>query len=89
GLSKYFTEVVGEIHDKTDTIAGLVKKYELDPKRTFYVGDTSGDVEAGKAAGVKTIGITWGFQHKSILAESKPDFLIDDIKEIKKIVSKN
>lgn len=89
GLAKYFTEVVGNIHEKAGSIAGLVKKYELDPKRTFYVGDTSGDVEAGKAAGVKTIGITWGVQHKSILSAAKPDFLIDEIKEIKKIVSKN
>ena len=50
------------------------------------MGDTSGDVEAGRKAGIKTIGITWGFQHEKILAAAKPDFLINDIIKIKTIL---
>lgn len=87
GLASRFIRVIGELHDKTETLAGLVSEFELDKDKSFYVGDAAGDVLVGKAVGLKTIGISWGFQHHDILAESKPDFLIDDILEIKKIIS--
>ena len=88
GFSHLISKTVGEIHDKKDTIISLIEEFDLDRKLTFYVGDTSGDIEAGQSAGIKTIGISWGFQHKNILAKSNPDFLIDDIVEIKKIIKK-
>ncbi|MCX6823645.1 MAG: HAD family hydrolase [candidate division SR1 bacterium] len=86
GLSSIFTKIIGEVHEKKDSIISLIKEFNLDVKNTFYVGDTSGDIEAGKSAGVKTIGIGRGYQHKDILSTSSPDFLIDDIVEIKNII---
>jgi phosphoglycolate phosphatase-like HAD superfamily hydrolase len=44
-------------------------------------------MEAAKIAWIKTIWISWGFQHKTILEKSNPDFLIDDIIEIKEIIT--
>lgn len=78
---------MGEVHEKGEVIASLVKEFNLNENLTYYVGDTSGDVEAGKYAHVKTIGISWGFQDKSLLSKSDPDFLIDNILEIKDIAT--
>jgi len=86
-LSHLFQKVVGDVHEKGEVIKSLVDDFNLDKNLTFYVGDTSGDVEAGKFANVKTIGISWGFQHKEVLSKSKPDFLIDNIIEIKDIIN--
>lgn len=86
GLAPLITKVTGAIHDKKDELVAMVQQFDLDQNNTFYVGDTSGDVEAGKYAGVKTIGISWGFQHRDILATARPDYLIDDIVEIKNIL---
>jgi phosphoglycolate phosphatase len=86
GLSQLFEKVVGSIHEKDKAIKSLVYDFNLDNNLTFYVGDTSGDVEAGKSANVKTIGISWGFQSKELLSKSEPDFLIDNILEIKYII---
>ena len=79
------TKIVGDVHEKDKIITSLIDDFELDRQRTYYIDDTSGDVEAGKLAGVNTIGISWGFQHKHVLAGAKPDVLIDDIREIKSI----
>jgi len=87
GLEKLLTQVCARVHEKQHAIINLIDKHNLDKNNTFYVGDTSGDVEAGKLAGVKTIGILWGFQHKDILEKSKPDFLIDGIRELKKLIN--
>jgi len=86
GLADLFLKVIGGLHDKKEILTSLVKEFKLDKNQTFYVGDTAGDVEAGKYAELKTVGISWGFQHKSVLAKAKLDFLIDDIIEIKEIV---
>jgi len=86
GFSELITKVIGETHEKQDAIISLINDFSLDKEQTFYVGDTSGDVEAGKFAGVKTIGAAWGFQDRDKLAQAKPDFLMDDIIEIKNII---
>ncbi|MFA5000584.1 MAG: HAD family hydrolase [Patescibacteria group bacterium] len=89
GLEGLFSKIIGGVHDKKETLTSLIKEFKLNKDNTFYVGDTAGDVVAGKYAGLKTVGISWGFQHKSILTKSKPDFLIDDIIDIKKIAVKS
>jgi pyrophosphatase PpaX len=48
------------------------------PKAAAMVGDSHLDVEAGKAAGLKTVRATYGF-HVNRLHEPEPDFFIDDI----------
>ena len=86
GLGDLLSKVIGNIPEKEETLKNLVPEFNLDKQQTFSVGDTAGDIVASKAAGLKTIGISWGFQHKDVLAQSHPDFLIDDISEIKTIV---
>ncbi len=87
GLSHFFQKVVGDVYEKAEVIKSLINEFDLDKDATYYVGDTSGDVEAGKDAKVKTIGISWGFQDKSVLSKSNPDFLIDSVIEIKDIIN--
>jgi phosphoglycolate phosphatase-like HAD superfamily hydrolase len=86
GLKECFTKVVGDVHDKAEILDQLVREFTLTKTDTFYVGDTAGDIEAGKYAGLKTIGISWGFQDEAKLEASHPDFLISDIIQIKDIL---
>lgn len=86
GVEEYITEIFCKSYNKNEQIEHILNKYNLDKENTVYIGDTSGDIEAGKIAGTKTIGISWGFQSKEKLAKSNPDFLIDDIAEIKNII---
>ncbi len=85
GMSSLFTEVIGDVHEKKHAIALLIEKFSLDKNATYYIGDTDGDIEAGKIVNIKTIAISWGFQAKEVLAKSIPDYLIDDLKEIENI----
>ncbi len=50
-------------------------------ENAVMIGDTDADVLAGKAAGTKTIGVTYGFHGQRIL-ETNPDFVVNDISEI-------
>lgn len=82
GLAPLFTEVIGDVHHKDESIQGIIKRYGLRQDATVYVGDTAGDIGAGKRSGVKTVGISWGFSVKERLAEAGPGALIDDIDEL-------
>ncbi|MBU1111757.1 MAG: HAD family hydrolase [archaeon] len=86
GLKDVFLEVIGEIHEKDGVITHLIEKYNFDPNETIYVGDTYGDITAGKGAGVVSVGITWGFQLEEKIREANPDFIISNIFEIEKLL---
>ena len=43
----------------------------------IYVGDSNVDMETGINAGVRTIGVTWGFRTREELEAYSPHALID------------
>lgn len=64
----------------------IIKKQNLNPKETFYIGDEVRDITAAREAGIKIISVTWGFNTKEILKENKPDFLVNKPEEIIKVL---
>ena len=48
-------------HSKVDKIGAALSRYRAQPSSTWFVGDTAGDVVEGRAAGVATIAVTWGW----------------------------
>ncbi|HDQ03477.1 MAG TPA: HAD family hydrolase [Deltaproteobacteria bacterium] len=73
----YFKEILGSdfMLSKKDKILYAIKKYQLSPDDIYYIGDTTGDIKEGKQAGVKTVGITWGWHSKEKMVSAKPDYL--------------
>jgi phosphoglycolate phosphatase len=74
-----FQEVLGSdfMLSKKDKILYAINKYQIAPEEIFYIGDTTGDIKEGKQAGVKTIGVTWGWHSKEKMAAAQPDYLFD------------
>ena len=52
-----------------------------------YVGDTSIDMAAGKAAGMKTIGVLTGFDNHEDLSLKNPDCIIDCLSDLPLVIS--
>ena len=65
-VNGYFQEVLGSdfLLSKKDKIFYATKKYHIALDDIYYIGDTTGDIKESRAAGVKTIGITWGWHSK-------------------------
>lgn len=68
-----------------DHLLTALKYLKVKPANAFIVGDTDKDIAAGKSAGVKTVGVTYGFLGKDI-EKHQPDFVIDNIEELLKIL---
>lgn len=65
----------------SETAKSKIKKInlamELHPElKAYYVGDTKGDIEEGKQAGVFTVGVAWGWHGPDKLKDSNPDYLL-------------
>ena len=54
-------------------------------ERTVIVGDSYIDIQTGRNAAVATCGVTYGLASDT-LHEPKPDFLIDDLRQLSRIV---
>lgn len=83
-MSGYFSAMYGGVYEKQEKLREIICENGF--RDVIYVGDTSGDVEAGKSAGVYTIGVTWGFQTQELVVESNPDFVANDVDELKGIL---
>ena len=79
-----FQEILGSdfMFSKKEKILYTAKKYNATLHDIYYIGDTTGDMKEGKQAGVKTVGVTWGWHDKIKMALSNPDYLFDDPQDL-------
>lgn len=52
------------------------------PENAVYIGDSDVDVRTAKNAGLKMIGVTWGFRDRSLLEQMGADRIVDDPADI-------
>jgi len=69
-------------YKKPELLSKLLTDLKIDPKKAVMVGDTKGDVDAGKANGLATIGVTYGYGAQEELSEA--DWIFGSAAEIVK-----
>ncbi len=69
---------------KPDPAAALdiAQKLQADASETLYIGDSEVDIATGRAAGMKTIGVSWGFRGREALREAGAELIMDSPLEI-------
>ena len=92
GISQNFKIVVGAdyglpLKPAPDAILNIMEKFNTPKERTVIVGDSLTDINAGKAAGVITCAVTYGFRTEEELINAVPDFLIHNFSELRKLFS--
>ena len=82
-----FDDILGSdfMLSKKDKILHVIRKYSVTLQDIYYIGDTTGDIKEGKQAGVKTVGVTWGWHSKELIATSQPDYLFDKPEDLMKL----
>ncbi|MFN3168471.1 MAG: HAD family hydrolase [Phycisphaeraceae bacterium] len=63
--------------DPTSAIE-VLQRLGVAPTRCVYVGDTKVDMLTGKAAGMHTVGVSWGFRSVHELKANGADAIIDE-----------
>lgn len=82
GFADVFDGIQAGIVDKVVSLKGFVHHNKLDPKKTAYVGDLVHDVQAAKAAGVKSVAVFSRYQEPDKLVYAKPDFIAEKLEDL-------
>jgi phosphoglycolate phosphatase len=75
------------IRGKASMMRRLIRKNKLAKESTVYIGDTTDDIDACRKVGIKVAAVTWGYNTREVLEHSKPDFLIDRVGDLSRLVS--
>ena len=63
-----------------------VARLDADPSTSVYVGDAVFDIQAARAAGMDSIGVTWGAGTKMQLDAAGPTFLCHSVDELSELL---
>lgn len=65
----------------------ILQKFAIDrPREAVVIGDMKTDIEAGRAAGIHTVGTTYGYGLAADLRAAVPDALVDSPSELVDVV---
>lgn len=86
-LTRYFPIILGcedvrKLKPDPEGVMLILQKLEEDPRQAFFIGDTGVDVLAGRNAGTKTVGVTWGLGTEEELKKYKPDLILRSSEEL-------
>ncbi len=91
GIDKYFDLIVGSDDVSSpkpnpEMILLILNAMGLKPDEVVLVEDSTTGILAGKRAGVYTIAVTTGYYKVKTLADLKPDYIIEKLRDLLEII---
>jgi len=94
-IEKYFSRMLAndalslsmERRNKKEKLEDFLKNNKFKKDEIMIVGDSPEEVEIGKYCGIKTVAITGGYYATHRLVASHPDYLINNLDELRVIIS--
>lgn len=85
-LIQYFDHVQGTdgipYKPAPDVLLAAMAALDARPEECLMVGDSTADMAAGRAAGVKTCAVRYGYGNQEAMARLEPDYWIDDLRAL-------
>ena len=69
-----------------EPLIACARRLDLKPGQCVYVGDTATDIKAGKAAGMRTVGVLTGFDDHEALETENPDAIVNDVRNLLEVI---
>ena len=90
-IAKYFEDMIGGddetcIKPSKCLMDKVLPRFKVNRDEAIIVGDMDIDVMTGKNSGIRTCFITHGLGRVEDVRKLKPDYIIDDLIELKKII---
>ncbi|MBJ9976950.1 phosphoglycolate phosphatase [Pseudomonas sp. S75] len=84
-IGRYFRWIIGgdTLPQKKPDPAALLFVMQMAgiaPAQSLFVGDSRNDVLAARAAGVQSVGLTYGYNHGRPIEEESPNLVLDDLR---------
>lgn len=86
GLIRFFDQVQGTDgfphKPAPDVILAALRALDARPEDCLMVGDSTADIAAARAAGVKICVTTYGYGNPRELSDARPDYWISDLRQL-------
>lgn len=87
GLDSYFSVVLGgdslpEMKPSPLPLVHVITEFDISAEQLLMVGDSRNDILAAKAAGARSIGLTYGYNYGEDIGLCGPDAVCNDFSEI-------
>ena len=69
-----------------DPLITCAQQLDIKPGNCVYVGDTTTDIKAGKAAEMRTIGVLTGFDEYETLEKESPDAIVESVRYLLEVI---
>ena len=79
-------ERVGEVGYYHHIFLNPLDELNIEKAEAIAMGDTAGDVQAAKKAGIPVIACSWGKEDREDLIGARPDFIADTPEELLSII---
>lgn len=73
---------------KSKKLTKLMKKHNLQPGETIYIGDETRDIEAAHGSGIAAGAVAWGYNTIELLGKFNPEFAFYHPTEISALATK-
>lgn len=91
-LADHFVTLQTPDHNPSKPHPGMIlracSETGIDPSSTVMIGDTTFDMELGRSAGARTVGVTWGYHSRVALEEAGADIIIEDYSHLDDAIEK-
>ena len=86
-----FVEICGNregVPLKPDTalVDLILGKAGIERQNCYMIGDSGVDMQTAHNAGIRSVGVSWGFRSRKELEQLSPDAIADNIKELREIL---
>lgn len=94
-IRKYFKVVVGSELDGArsskdevveEALRQLFEDKPMERGKVYMIGDRRYDIEGAKAAGVDSVGVTYGYGDMEELREAKADYIVRSVEELQRFL---
>ena len=90
-IEHYFGQVIGgnsgfPLKPDPEGILNIIRHHNVEKQRALIIGDSENDILGGQNAGIATCAVTFGFRPEKLLRSLNPDYVIDDLKELRTII---
>jgi len=59
------------------SVLGIISELGQSPQQSIFVGDTAVDIATGVNAGMRSVGVTWGFREAHVLVDAGANHVIN------------
>ena len=89
GFGRFIDTPYAGVWDKRQKIHDILRDHGLNPDETLFIGDMEHDIDTARHGGIHSAAVLTGYNTLVQLRRSKPDLIVEHLRELREILQQN